>query len=94
MDRSDVELLERFRARLLARRSALLHRHVPGGPRSDLAQSVGAAPGTPIQVCAWCLHARSAGGRWKPVGHLVPFDGSHEIERCMCDACAQPLDDK
>jgi len=28
------------------------------------------------------------------VGHLVPFDGSHEIERCMCDACAQPLDDK
>ena len=91
MERAEIEILERFRSRLLARRNALLHRHSRAGARFDLAQAVGAVPGTPIQVCAWCLYARAPGGRWRPVGHLLPFERSEEIETCMCEACARPL---
>ncbi|MDJ0974302.1 MAG: hypothetical protein QNJ98_07580 [Planctomycetota bacterium] len=72
--REQRALLRRVAALLDAHGSALLDRSAAEGL---------------VTICAWCESVRPEDGRWLPVGHFVPREGSVAVTHAMCPACAE-----
>ena len=71
MERTDVGIQERTRARAAGPRDAVL---------ASLLHS-------PVEVCAFCLQARAPGGPWMPVGHLLPAEDGPGVRKTICERC-------
>ena len=42
-----------------------------------------------IQVCAWCLRARSSGDQWIPVGQFLDLDPKSSVSHGICSHCSR-----
>lgn len=70
---------------LLARVAALLSAHEGGAVRTLLAHPL--APDH-VAVCAWCESVCPGEGRWLPIGHFIPREGSLRVTHGICPTCA------
>jgi hypothetical protein len=75
--REQHELLRRVADLLTARGDAYVQRLLE---RS--------APAGMVAICAWCESVRPSDGRWLPLGHFIPREGSLDLTHSICPPCA------
>ena len=92
--REDRELLVQTRARFLEDQReclAQLTRLLDVGTASgtDLVDVFAPNDDGMVRVCAWCTRVATLGGRWLPLGHLMPPSGEIRVTHGMCAECRQ-----
>ena len=91
-DDESAAVLVRFRQAFLGEQRELLRRvaHLLES-RGDshvedlLARS---APAGMVAICAWCESVRPSDGRWLPLGHYIPREGTFDVTHGICPPCA------
>jgi hypothetical protein len=91
-DGDAAEVLAGFRKQFLREQRLLLQR-VAGRLEAQGGDAIRTLLGVPeraghIAVCAWCESVRPAKGRWLPIGHFIPREGSLRVTHGICPSCA------
>lgn len=95
-DDDSTAVLARFRQQfvreqreLLRRVAALLASRGDAYVQSLLERS---APDGLVAICAWCESVRPSDGRWLPIGHFIPREGSFDVTHAICPGCAARME--
>lgn len=95
-DEESIAVLARFRQQFVREQRQLLRRV------AELLASRGdayvhgllerSAPDGLVAICAWCESVRPSDGRWLPIGHYIPREGSFDVTHAICPTCAARMD--
>ncbi len=94
-DAESSAVLGRFRHQFVREQQVLLRRvaAVYEARGDEFIQSLigrGAAEGF-VSICAWCESVRPEDGRWLPLGHFIPRDGTFDVTHAICPPCADAM---
>jgi len=91
-DDESAAVLAHFRQRFLVEQRQLLRRvaNLLTSRGDDYVQALLArsAPAGMVAICAWCESVRPSDGRWLPIGHYIPREGSLDLTHTACPRCA------
>ncbi len=92
--REDRELLVQTRTRFLEEQRECLAQlttllEVGTDPGNDRVDVFAPNDDGMVRVCAWCTRVATVGGRWLPLGHLMPPSGEIRVTHGMCAECRQ-----